>query len=95
MTPEREAEIRKIAGRDGQTWRSSAVSLVALNEVLDELERLRAAAEKLSAFLGEKAAKAGADGDADPDIDAKTGYLMRGIAYVDAKQQGRELGLWE
>lgn len=36
MTPEREAEIRKIAGRDGQTWRSSAVSLVALNEVLDD-----------------------------------------------------------
>lgn len=42
MTPEREREIRKIAGRDGQTWRSSAVSLVALNEVLDELDAERA-----------------------------------------------------
>ena len=95
MTPEREREIRKIAGRDGQTWRSSAVSLVALNGLLDELDRLRGAAEGLRTFLDEKAAKAGADGDANSDIDAKTGYLMRGIAYVDAKQQGRELGLWE
>ncbi len=41
MTPEREREIRRIAGRDGLTWRSSAVSLFALNEVLDELERIR------------------------------------------------------
>lgn len=41
MTPEREKEIRKIAGRDGQTWRSSAVSLVALNDVIDELDELR------------------------------------------------------
>ena len=51
MTPDREREIRKIAGRDGQTWRSSAVSLVALNEVLDELDRLRGAAEGLEAWL--------------------------------------------
>lgn len=51
MTPEREREIRKIAGREGQTWRSSAVSLVALNEVLDEMERLRGAAEGLEAWL--------------------------------------------
>ena len=41
MTSEREKEIRKIAGRDGQTWRSSAVSLVALNDVLDELDEFR------------------------------------------------------
>lgn len=41
MTPEREKEIRKIAGRDGQTWRSSSVSLVALNDVIDELDELR------------------------------------------------------
>lgn len=51
MTSEREKEIRKIAGRDGQTWRSSAVPLVALNDVIDELDELRGKVEGFKAKI--------------------------------------------
>ena len=90
MTPERLEEIRAAI-----TEKPVGELEHVLPELLAEIDRLRAAADGLAAFLTEKAAKAGADGDAESDIDAKTGYLMRGIAYVDAKQQGRELGLFK
>ncbi len=93
MTPERLDTIREMFA-DSECYERGDW-LDAAGELLAEVDRLRGAAESLRTFLDEKAAKAGADGDAESDIDAKTGYLMRGIAYVDAKQQGRELGLWK
>lgn len=42
MTPEREASIRKIAARDGESWRSSKVSNLALREIIAEVDALRA-----------------------------------------------------
>lgn len=83
MTPEREREIRKIAGRDGQTWRSSAVSLVALNEVLDELDRLRGAADAMRVELVETLK----DGDPEKYACDK--------AFKTVLTRGRELGLWK
>jgi len=94
MTDERLEQIRTYVATV-EEYSGGLRLYEASNELLDELDRLRGAAGALRTFLDEKAAKAGADGDAESDVDAKTGYLMRGIAYVDAKQQGRELGLWK
>lgn len=96
MTPEREREIRKIAGREGQTWRSSAVSLVALNEVLDELERIRGAADGLEKYVTMRRD--------DTRDSLRSGFLegaerwcaaREGDTLTETLDKGRELGLWE
>ncbi len=95
MTPEREREIRKIAGREGQTWRSSAVSLVALNEVLDELERLRGAAESFRSYLdllGERHNELANRSESARHRDA---YIAIAGAIAGIEAQGRTLGLFK
>ena len=49
MTPEREAEIRKIAARDGESWRSSKVSNLALRETVEAMTELLAELDALRA----------------------------------------------
>lgn len=53
MTPEREASIRKIAARDGESWRSSKVSNLALRETVEAMTDLLAELDALRAKVGE------------------------------------------
>ena len=91
MTPGREREIRRIAGRDGQTWRSSAVSLVALNEVLDELDRPRAAADGLRGTVYDENHAAMLL----RDMSHCNEGVEASACYRFVLDKGRELRLWE
>lgn len=84
MTPEREAAIRKIATRDGESWRSSKVVNLALRETLAEIDRLRGVAEVMRRGL--------AGGLADVP-NPRNPAAAEAIRFVLDK--GREIGLFK